>query len=123
MKSSGKHFEDKKKISNFKKDMPHDKKKYTQAEKNYFVNSFFIALSLIVLVTGLITVDVRCRKMGFGNSTPVACFVTNKNGGKSFQIDTMGIKTRINLSYVDNFVEYVERKLQIVKDNLEKVLK
>ena len=94
--------------------------KNQKSSKSWFWIPFASTISLIVLLWGMAVVDVRSRKMALGDATPAVSVSTVIGNRTIMHIDVLGMEGDIDLTLVDNFVEYVEEKLQSVKENLQK---
>ena len=83
--------------------------------KNWFWIPFAITMSLLILLSGMIIVDVRCRRMGLGDYVPLFSVSTVLGDKTLLHYDVLGMEGDIDITIVDNLVEYVEEKLQTVE--------
>lgn len=90
-------------------------KKRRHDQRAWFWIPFAVTLSLLVLLAGLVTVEVRCRQMGLGDYTPPLALSTVTGNRTLLHYDLLGWEGDLDLTFVDNLVEYVEEKLQGVE--------
>ncbi len=88
--------------------------KKSSREKSWFWIPFALTISLLVLFFCMAVVDVRCRQMGLGDYTPAVSMQTAIGGRTLLHIDILGVEGDLDITLVDNLVEYVEEKLQFV---------
>lgn len=91
-------------------------KKKGKANPSWFWVSLAITLSVLSLLWGMAVVDVRSRKMALGDATPAVSVSTVIGDRTIVHVDILGMEGDIDLTLVDNLVEYVEEKLQSVKE-------
>lgn len=87
----------------------------SSVHKNWFWIPFAITMSLLILLSGMIIVDVRCRRMGLGDYVPLFSVSTVLGDKTLLHYDVLGMEGDIDITIVDNLVEYVEEKLQTVE--------
>ena len=75
---------------------------------------FFATVSGLVFLAGILVVDVRCRRMGLGDMTPPVSFSTALGDRTLMEYHILWLEGEVDLTIVDNLVEYVEEKLQNV---------
>lgn len=80
----------------------------------WFWVPFSITISIAVFIAGIVTVDVRCRRMGLGDMTPMFQLSTAIEGRTLLEYHILWFQGEMDLTIVDNLVEYVEEKLQEV---------
>ena len=87
----------------------------SSVHKNWFWIPLAITMSLLILLSGMIIVDVRCRRMGLGDYVPLFSVSTVLGDKTLLHYDVLGMEGDIDITIVDNLVEYVEEKLQTVE--------
>lgn len=80
--------------------------------KKYFWGSFCITIIIAVFVAGMITVDFRCTKTMTGVETE-AFTITETGENTNLYIDTLGLKTSVDITYFVNFIEIVAKLICI----------
>lgn len=80
----------------------------------WFWVPFFVTVSIGVFLAGIFTVDIRCRRIGLGDMTPPVVFSTAIGDRTLMEYHVLWLEGEIDLTIVDNLVEYVEEKLQQV---------
>lgn len=80
----------------------------------WFWVPFFVTISILIFLIAVIIVDVRCRRMGLGDMTPPISFSTALGDRTLMEYHILWFQGEVDLTIVDNLVEYVEEKLQEV---------
>ncbi len=91
-----------------------ERKKAEKQRWTWFWVPFFTTISIVVFLAGILVVDVRCRRMGLGDMTPPVSLSTTLGDRTIMEYHILWFEGEVDLTIVDNLVEYVEEKLQNV---------
>lgn len=91
-----------------------ERKKAGKQRWAWFWVPFFTTISILVFLAGILVVDVRCRRMGLGDMTPPVSLSTALGDRTIMEYHILWFEGEVDLTIVDNLVEYVEEKLQNV---------
>lgn len=91
-----------------------ERKKAEKQRWAWFWVPFFTTISIVVFLAGILVVDVRCRRMGLGDMTPPVSLSTTLGDRTIMEYHILWFEGEVDLTIVDNLVEYVEEKLQDV---------
>lgn len=91
-----------------------ERKKAEKQRWAWFWVPFFTTISIVVFLAGILVVDVRCRRMGLGDMTPPVSLSTTLGDRTIMEYHILWLEGEVDLTIVDNLVEYVEEKLQNV---------
>lgn len=92
-----------------------ERKKAEKQRWAWFWVPFFTTISIVVFLAGILVVDVRCRRMGLGDMTPPVSLSTTLGDRTIMEYHILWFEGEVDLTIVDNLVEYVEEKLQGVE--------
>ena len=91
-----------------------ERKKAEKQRWAWFWVPFFTTISIVVFFFFFLVVDVRCRRMGLGDMTPPVSLSTTLGDRTIMEYHILWFEGEVDLTIVDNLVEYVEEKLQNV---------